>query len=551
MQGHDFTIAFWAYNNDDGERSVMFATTPTSGWGISIEKTTGNTLRVYWQANPDITISAFTLPVGEWTHIAETYTNNSLRVYKNGEKVYERLDTVLASNLTNTWSYASIGRDTRTGSTAFKGKLNDFRWYDHALSPREVKEISKGLVLHYPLSDPFIEETTNLITSEDCLSGTCYNASIKTYGYGTSTDMYKEVTMFDGRKGTKVYMGTNGNPAYPYVYVNSMYTSNGTNSPEYKTLSFDYYTTISTWIRPYKLGSGSGTATYKVINTTIKTGSDTDAVYIPVEPNMWNHIEITFHGTTDADAQWGYIQNYPQHTSDTSNFWFFANMQLEAKDHATGYTKYGTARNESIVYDVSGYQRNGTKIGTIIVDTDTPRYWTSSYFNGGDNAISVPFNTVIPDSTTPFTINLWFKKTELGTDGYETLFGGPSGFEMDTRSGNSTTLSLYMASTRGGHIYSPLNLNEWYMVSLASDRTNEYYYVNGELVKTIEAKPMPTGSYFIGAWRGASEQNIKGYISDFRIYATALSAEDILALYNNPVSLSSNGALLTQGEVTE
>jgi len=32
--------------------------------------------------------------------------------------------------------------------------LNDFRLYDTVLSPREVKEISKGLVLHYPLSMP-------------------------------------------------------------------------------------------------------------------------------------------------------------------------------------------------------------------------------------------------------------------------------------------------------------------------------------------------------------------------------------------------------------
>jgi len=32
--------------------------------------------------------------------------------------------------------------------------MNDIRIYDTALSPREVKEISKGLVLHYPLSMP-------------------------------------------------------------------------------------------------------------------------------------------------------------------------------------------------------------------------------------------------------------------------------------------------------------------------------------------------------------------------------------------------------------
>ncbi|MBR2166938.1 MAG: hypothetical protein IJ920_01165 [Paludibacteraceae bacterium] len=32
-----------------------------------------------------------------------------------------------------------LGRDYRTGTTALNGKINDFRIYDHCLSPRECK----------------------------------------------------------------------------------------------------------------------------------------------------------------------------------------------------------------------------------------------------------------------------------------------------------------------------------------------------------------------------------------------------------------------------
>ena len=90
--------------------------------------------------------------------------------------------------------------------------------------------------MHYPLNDSYVETTTNLITTEDCLSSTCYNGSTSKYGYGTTTDIYKTVTTYDGRKGTKVYMGTNGNNCYPYVYISNMYTSNGTHALAYKTL---------------------------------------------------------------------------------------------------------------------------------------------------------------------------------------------------------------------------------------------------------------------------------------------------------------------------
>ena len=37
----------------------------------------------------------------------------------------------------------------------------------------------------------------------------------------------------------------------------------------------------------------------------------------------------------------------------------------------------------------------------------------------------------------------------------------------------------------------------------------------------------------------------KGHLSDFRIYATALSAEDIKELYNTSAYVSDNGTLLT------
>lgn len=130
--------------------------------------------------------------------------------------------------------------------------------------------------------------------------------------------------------------------------------------------------------------------------------------------------------------------------------------QAERKDHRTAWTLGGTTRAAAtLVYDSSGYKYNGTPTN---VETSTPsvRYSMCSSFNGTDSRIVVPYNAACP--TNIFTLNLWWKKDALGSKGYETLFGGPSGFEMDTRAGSATTLCLYMASTRGGTLYSPLSL---------------------------------------------------------------------------------------------
>ena len=183
------------------------------------------------------------------------------------------------------------------------------------------------------------------------------------------------------------------------------------------------------------------------------------------------------------------------------------------------------------IQDSSGYNHNGTINGNIVISSDTNRYNYSAQFDGVDDSITVPYNAICPENI--FTFNLWFKKDALGSKNYETLFGGPGGFEMDTRAGSATTLSLYMASTRSTkrNLVTELSLGNWYMITMTRDGTKEKYYVNGIYQSEIDAKAMPTGIYRIGAWASNTGQNYYGLISDFRIYCTALSAQEIKQLY--------------------
>ena len=104
---------------------------------------------------------------GVWTHIGFTLYNRTVKFYKNGQEVS-------SATLGNTYTAISdffgvFGGALTTGSPTsrsvntsniFKGKLNDVRAFSHACSAKEVKEMAKGIVLHYKFDDDTILRST-------------------------------------------------------------------------------------------------------------------------------------------------------------------------------------------------------------------------------------------------------------------------------------------------------------------------------------------------------------------------------------------------------
>lgn len=487
--------------------------------------------------------------VGEWNHYVFTidYEKGESNYYINGKKhgtTHTNVDTT--HYLRGDFSFGQNGLDLSE---------NDIRIYDHCLSPLEVKHLAQGLVLHYSLSMPGGE---NIIKN----SQLCSNRDTWISG---GTPLASEFTTKEGFDCIHI---TGQLQKYftlaPYYTVNTTrYLGIQANGNIY-TLSFDvlfdnvvkgttnYYATFyksgetidGTWRNP-SIISNSG-------HFTSATSDNLDPVKL--NGKGWQRVYITIQFGNYAWANSNYV--FQLYLRDFLGDVYIKNAKVELGDHATpwlpnpadaAYTALGF--NNGIEYDVSGYGNNGTRNGTFSWSSDTPRYNTSTVFNGTDNCIKFPFNDFCTNGDI-FTMNIWWKKTELGSKNYETLIGGPSGFEMDTRSGSAQTLSLYMASTRGGNVYPSFNMGEWYMITLVNDGTNELYYVNGVLVKTIEKKNMPTGNYYVGAWQTEAKQNFQGNMSDFKIYKTALSAEDVYNLYAVGASLSNTGVLFSN-EVSE
>lgn len=134
------TVAFWINSEDAGDRSVYFSHYAGSGWSMAFEKTTSNTLRLYWNGNPDYTNSSFTITDGEWIHIAIVRESaTSTKFYKNGSLV--NTYTTTCANPTSGASIYYLGRDVRTGVTCYKGYMSDFRFYATALTANDIKEL--------------------------------------------------------------------------------------------------------------------------------------------------------------------------------------------------------------------------------------------------------------------------------------------------------------------------------------------------------------------------------------------------------------------------
>lgn len=155
-----FTVSFWLYHIGNNRRGVILGNhgLPGASRSVNIEITAANILRFWWGGNPDLKT---TVPIVQnvWCHYTIVYNGSSLKFYKDGVLSYT-LNVTLNVATENTLFY--LGRDYRTGATAFYGKLSDFRIYDHALSTKEIVELSKGLLLHYTFDDYSIEPNTLL-----------------------------------------------------------------------------------------------------------------------------------------------------------------------------------------------------------------------------------------------------------------------------------------------------------------------------------------------------------------------------------------------------
>ena len=197
--------------------------------------------------------------------------------------------------------------------------------------------------------------------------------------------------------------------------------------------------------------------------------------------------------------------------------------------------------NDDRIIDSSGYNNHGNRNGDISLSTSTPRYSYSTKFVSGSH-----INTTLVTSgfANSYTFSWWAKYSNYNGHmmwGFSNgnrlnLFMSSGNFYWNTGDGSNNPFNV-SASTYGD--------NQWHHFAVTGDGTTAKLYIDGEFKGNAKTYKGITGTtIYMNGWDSGTSYNFNGQLSDFRLYATTLSADDIKRLYEVSASVSKNGSML-------
>lgn len=503
----------------------------------------GDTLRLV--VNGTEFTYAHTFETEVWYHLAATYDGLTYTMYINGDKVQSgaHASAQKTGNL-NIGINCRANNDAGTAATGYTATkyINDVRIYDNCLSPREIKEISKGLISHYPLScpgNPNIEKNTNCGTT----------GWTRTFGgYYTSTGVEEEWLGVRAYKvGMKLGDTTSTSKWRVVCHRGNTEFANVLKPSTQYTISFD--TDRQVWsAASIELTNGQHDLT--VSNCTTPTITEYSGYY---------HYEFVVTTVASDHENWGYNDQYIYLTVKEfiDEYVYIANLKLEEGTKGSDWAPHV----DDALYGALGYGIGesdcGLKGNDLLFITpkptwssNSPRYTGSHLFNGS-SSVAYATNVSYPSI---FTVSLWFNPQTVKSDTQYliSLNSGNTGsagqqFAMFI---NTTGLSCHA----GGQLIAidyTFQTNTWYHGVLTSDGTKFSFYLNGVLKGSGTAGTV-TGTNFTLAGRSNSSAGAlssrmylyHGLLSDVRIYGTVLSAEDILDLYNYKGSICDSNTVI-------
>ena len=488
-----------------------------------------------------------TLPNETWTHIAFTVSGTELKIYKNGELFDSHSQKYQLSEVMDAKDVIRIGgRRDDEPNYYYQALYNDVRIYDNCLSAKEIKEISKGLCCHYPLNDNFVTSSVNLYDKPYCDGSPSYYT-----GYTLTKNKDGEGYNFN------IEFSGNGNDAWFWIQYPQFSFTDGEMydySCKIRINTLNFYLIL----RAARNSNDWETPSVVTINKT------TDGKWIELHTQITIHSSYTFNGTTITANP---LLEFCTSPLNSNGFKYVADFDIKdvqvvpiSENMSVPFSPKEFRSN--VLYDTSGFGNNGyfhDESSGVEFAPNSPRYDGCYKFLSKHYLIG---NSPWREDTylSEFTLSFWLNQ-EDGSGDYSTFFNscgyGSDGLWLGMNvEGKGAWAFRNVSPCYATTTPFVCTHNEWYHFVYVFINGTVGWYVNGNAqtwTKYNDTTMHIFDCFILGDNYSGTTWNTTfiGKISDFRWYATALTAEDIKELYNTPITITNNGTLLTQGEIKE
>ena len=512
--GKSYTLACWVKltNNVVNGWVIRFGNNNCGLWWAN------STARWVWNENDNGKRCANPTISGDydnWHHLVTTVD----KTVPNQITAYHYVDGLPAESYeSHTWDCSSHDQPTGTLMCIFPyvSYLNDVRLYDHVLSPKEVKELSKGLVCHYPLDELVGRENLFKLDSVTPVAIAAYSREIDK---------------------NKIHL----------IATNGRYIDFGGNTMDF--VAGTTYT-VSCHVKAYsKDPNWSPRLTIRQITTNLIKSS----VSLSSSLNEDNLV-LTY---TPTETFTGYVSGIITGSSEASAEAEYSNVKCEIGSTVTPYLPAPTdalyttmGYGSNVVYDTSGYKNNGT-MSNVSVGVDSPRYDSCILYDKSNSFITLPAFFSENSQVKEITTTIWFKTNTLNSTSPNLISLNENKF-LRIRINSATIIwqYTYYASGNSSTTYTcnTLTDNNWHMYAYTFKNGIETVYIDGVQVGTTDNTSKgiyllvgENRTWCLGAYNTPTAEKLMGSLSDFRLYSTALSADDIMELYKSPISIDNMG----------
>ena len=447
------------------------------------------------------------------------YRREPERYYIDGNIIKERFtnNNKEYKILYNNGLYVGYNPNDNLDGNFFNGIITDVRVYNHCLSPLEIKQLSIGLIGHYPLNDEYITSTKNLC--EQTFSATPES----TWGWCTYTSEIVDIidSKVPSNKGNKIVATFNGStewggwsvynaevyvsPGDTYIYSLYVKSTIPINEIHYNILYICFYNQESAliterWYKDNIIDCGNGW--YR----------------------CWGKVVIP------EKCQFVHLDSYDYPKQTGTHTYYLCAPQFEKSSELTPYTP-SVREGSKYCYDISGLTNNislSEDINPLFV-SDTARYSGSYNFNEVGQTIGTREHI---KPTKNVSISAWVKSSKIDTvtepnvdvDGIN-IYVNNSGI-------------IHLVGTFGDLNSNVSCIDKWIHVCGTYDGTTVKIYINGAL-KSSKSYSSDLKYVKGAAISSDSKSGITCKVSDFRIFSTALKDDYITDLYNMGAAVSS------------